>query len=79
MAQQVKVLAARPDDLTSVSGSHTADRKTDFCKLSSDLHTYAPIHIYIVHTTQVDVKKDYFNYMGNKQCWGGEREDDPRA
>lgn len=74
MAQQVRVLTARPDDLTSMSGSHIAEGKTDVCTLSSDLHIYT-----CTHNTGRCKEKYSFNYMTNKQCRGGEREDDPRT
>jgi hypothetical protein len=49
MAQQAKVaLAAKLDDLSSISGTHK--EKTDLCKLSSD-HMHTVSHMCVrVHT-----------------------------
>lgn len=40
MAQQVRVLAARPEDMSAIPGSYRVKMRTDFCWLSSDLHTH---------------------------------------
>lgn len=40
MAQQIKELASLPDP-----GTHMADKKTDSCKLSSDLHRHVMAHV----------------------------------
>lgn len=46
MAQQVEALATKPDNLSSIPGTHSWKERTGFLKLSSDLHTFAtPIHI----------------------------------
>lgn len=37
MAQQVRELASMPDQLSLSPGTQVADKKTDSCKLSSDL------------------------------------------
>lgn len=45
MAQLVKALASKPDNLASTPGSHTVDEeKTDSLRLSFDLHSSAVAH-----------------------------------
>lgn len=44
MAQQVKVLAAKSDDLSLSLGTYLVEGRTDSCKLSSDLHHGTYIH-----------------------------------
>lgn len=39
MAQQVKVLAVKSNDLSSTSGIQVVEERTDPCKLTSDYHT----------------------------------------
>ena len=45
-AQRIKVLAARPDCLSSVLGTTRWKERTDSCKLSSDFHTHAITTVY---------------------------------
>lgn len=40
-AQQLKVLASKPSNLSSISGIHTVKRETDNCKFSSDYYAGA--------------------------------------
>lgn len=46
VAQQVKMLAPIPDDLSFVPETHNTwwEERTDFCKFSSDPHTWAVTH-----------------------------------
>lgn len=39
MAQQIKVLDAKPDDLGSIPRSYRIEERTESFKLSSELHT----------------------------------------
>lgn len=39
IVQQVKVLAAKLDDLRLISGTHATERWSNSCKLASDLQT----------------------------------------
>jgi hypothetical protein len=41
MAQQIKVPAAKTDNLSFILGSTWWKERTDFHKLSSDLHTHS--------------------------------------
>lgn len=45
MPQLAKILARKPADLNSVSGTHKAKRN-NFFKLSCDLHMHAKVLIY---------------------------------
>lgn len=55
MAQQVKVLAAKPNDVGLISRIHVGEERTDSSKLSSDLHmsimAYVPSFL---HTQTAD-------------------------
>lgn len=45
MAQLVKALTSKPDNLASIPGSHTVDEeKTDSLRLSFDLHSSVVAH-----------------------------------
>lgn len=46
MAQKVKGLAAKPDDLCSIPRTQMRGERTDCHKVSSDLHTHAVAHVY---------------------------------
>jgi hypothetical protein len=52
MTQQVKVLAAKPEDLSSIPETHTMEGEKQHLKVSSDLHTYimAQAHPLLTHT-----------------------------
>lgn len=47
MPQQVKLLAAKPDDLWSTLRTHWCKEKTSSAKVSSDLHTSICTHAHI--------------------------------
>ena len=58
-AQQLKVLAAKPDDLSSIPRTPVSGKRTDSFRLSSDLHTgtktcVTPRHIY-VHINNINI------------------------
>lgn len=53
MAQRVKELAMKTDDLSSIIGAHVVEgEKTESLKVSSDLHTCIVVCVYacLVHT-----------------------------
>lgn len=41
MVQWKRVIAAKLGHLSSIPGTHMLEEKTDFCKLTSDLHMSA--------------------------------------
>lgn len=46
----IKALATKLNDLSLIPGTHKVEEKTDFCKLSSDLHMYIMVHMCYTHT-----------------------------
>lgn len=46
MAQQVKGLAGKSDGLHLIPGTKFWKDKTDYCRLSSDLHSALPPKVY---------------------------------
>lgn len=58
-AQQVRVLAPKPYDLSSSSRTRVEKERNDSCALSSDLHMYALFHTHVcifvcVHAHQIN-------------------------
>lgn len=50
MAQWLKALADKPDDLNSIPGTNREERGKQFLPMSSDFHTYAVVHSPPPHT-----------------------------
>jgi hypothetical protein len=44
MAQRVKKIAAKPDNLSSILRAHTVEERINSPKMSSDLHIHTMIH-----------------------------------
>lgn len=42
-----KTLATKPEDLSSVPGTHVVERELTPCKLSSDFHIDAVAHVHL--------------------------------
>lgn len=51
MAPWIKALATKPDNSSLIPGTHKVEERTDFYKLSSDLHMYIMLHTH-THTHQ---------------------------
>jgi hypothetical protein len=48
MTQQVKMFAVKPNNLSSIPGTHTMEGKTDFCMFSFYLYSYTQDSIGVV-------------------------------
>jgi hypothetical protein len=46
LAHQVKALATKPDDFSLIHRTYMTEKRTDSCKLLSDLHIQAIAHVH---------------------------------
>lgn len=61
MAQQVELLATKPEELNYILGNHRVERNKPLCKLSTELYVHTimcTFHIY-PHTEKKNVIKVY--------------------
>lgn len=65
MAQQVKVLAAKPGSMSSIPGTHMVEERTDSQKLPSDLYMLLGYMCVYTHTINLRIDKMYFNWKQN--------------
>lgn len=54
MAQEIKALVAKPDNLSSTPRTHTVEGETDSCSLTSDLYIYTMAHIHPTHAPKIN-------------------------
>lgn len=77
VAQWVKTLASKPDDLSLLSRTHVVEEwkeRRDSSELSSDLHRHEPWRMRTVcmHRNSVSVKPQK-ERIGSKECHSGQK------